>query len=105
MQRDRCSKVELKFFLWKAAATEVVGHKTLKIRNEICHRIQKINWDVLVRSLHRGDVDDRRKLLTIAILPDDYKESPMDFPIRSNIDIVDVCNEQVGYLNFTSKNQ
>ncbi|EYC20121.1 hypothetical protein Y032_0022g457 [Ancylostoma ceylanicum] len=24
----------------------------------------------------------------------DYKESPMDFPIRSNIDIVDVCNEQ-----------
>ncbi|KAK6733062.1 hypothetical protein RB195_017057 [Necator americanus] len=24
----------------------------------------------------------------------DFKESPMEIPIRSNIDIIDVCNEQ-----------
>ncbi|KHJ93171.1 hypothetical protein OESDEN_06923 [Oesophagostomum dentatum] len=27
------------------------------------------------------------------LLPDDFRESPIDYPLR-NIDIVDVCNEQ-----------
>lgn len=34
--------------------------------------------------------------IIVRLFTDDFKESPMDYPIRSNIgDIVDVCNEQV----------